>query len=183
MNLLPNTEKEFLKKGLKLRFTVVALYLLAAFFIVGSAILLPSYFLMRGQLSSIELENYNTKTVDGGSIDEILSIPNEINAKLKFLQSNIDSPLTVDIFYKIINLVPERVVLNSISFSRNQDYKEKNGIHILISGLALDRSSLVAFSTFLKDSNLFTLVDVPVSSLTKEKDLPFSIVLFIENQK
>ena len=183
MNLLPNKEKEFLKKGLKLRFVIVALYLLTAFFVVGSIMLLPAYFLMKGQLSSIKLENYNTKTVDGGSIEEILNIPNEINAKLKFLQSNVGNLSTVDIFYKIINLVPEKVVLNSISFSRNQDYKEKTGIHILVSGLALDRGSLVSFSALLKDSNLFSLVDVPVSSLTKEKNLPFSMVLFIENQK
>jgi len=77
--------------------------------------------------------------------------------------------------------MPEKVIIDSITFSRNEAYKEKNGILVLVSGTSVDRNSLISFSNSLEQSKDFTFVDVPVSSLTKDKNLPFSINIFIEN--
>ena len=71
--------------------------------------------------------------------------------------------------------------LNSISLSKNQTSKEKGSTTVLISGVASNRDSLVTFSTLLKESKLFADVLVPVSSLTKDKNLPFSMNISIEN--
>ena len=89
--------------------------------------------------------------------------------------------LTIEVFSKIIKFVPEKVIIDSITFSRNEAYKEKNGILVLVSGTSVDRNSLISFSNSLEQSKDFTFVDVPVSSLTKDKNLPFSINIFIEN--
>lgn len=181
MNLLPTTEKESLKKGLKLRFVIVMAFLLAASFLVGFIMLLPSYFLARAHLTLAESGNYNAAAGNENLDKEILNLPGEINFKLKFLQSNIASLPSVDVLYKIINPMPEGVTLDSVSFSRNQKYKGEDGINVLISGKALNRDSLLSFSTTLKDSNYFSSVDVPVSSFTKNKDIPFSMDIFIKN--
>ena len=182
MNLLPKIEKEALKKGLKLRFIIVTLFLLTASFLVGFIMLLPSYFIARAHFYLTESGN-STNTGNESLSKEILNLPSEINLKLKVLQSNIAGPSVVDIFNKIISPVSTRVTINSISFSRDQNYQGKNGIDILISGTALDRDSLLSFLKLLKDSSFFSSVDVPISNFTKNKDIPFSMNIFIENLK
>ncbi len=183
MNLLPNTEKESLRKGLKLRFITVALLLLTASFLAGLIMLSPSYFLALGNFSKIEPVDYFLGTENENLVKEILRLPGEIDIKIKFLQSNLASLSAVNILYKVAESVPEGVTLNSISSSRDQSYKEKKGLLVLISGIAADRDSLMSFSALLKKSNTFSLVDVPVSSLTKDKNLPFSMKIFVENKK
>lgn len=179
MNLLPKTEKDNLRKGLKLRLMVVALFLLSASFLAGTVMLLPSYFLALGNFSKIQLAAYSSG-VKNESLDEtILNLPGQIDARLKFFQSNLANLSAVDVFSKIISAAPDGIKLNSISFSRDQVYKEKNGTLILISGTALTRETLVSFATLLKKTEIFSLVDVPVSNLTKDKNLPFSINIFI----
>jgi hypothetical protein len=182
MNLLPKTEKENLKKGLKLRFVVSALFLLSASFLIGFILLLPSYFLASSYFSKATSPEFTAPKSDV-PVEEILNLPAEVGSKLSFFQSNINDVSVADYFSKIVSYLPEGVRLNSVSFSKNQNYKEKNGIIILISGVAANRDSLVSFSTILEKSNLFSTVEVPVSSLTKDKNLPFSMNIFIENSK
>jgi hypothetical protein len=181
MNLLPKTEKETLIKGFKYRFIIVVLFLVAASFLLGFIMLLPSYLLTSGYFSaSVSTNNYPSNETED-SINKILNLPVEINSKLKIFQLNINTLSVTDSLSKIIKFVPHGITLNSFSFSRNQTYKQKNGTTILVSGMANDRDSLVSFSTNLKNSNSFSSVEVPVSSLTKDKNLPFSMNIFIEN--
>lgn len=182
MNLLPKIEKENLEKGLKLRFVVVFLFLLSASFLVGFVSLLPSYFLASGYFSSNSDSSF-LKSEDDESIKDILNLPQEVNSKLNFFQILLKEPSVADYFAQIANLLPKGVKINSISFEKDQNYKGKRGITILISGIADIRDGLISFTEALEKSNLFSLVEVPVSSLTKNRDLPFSVNIFIENQK
>jgi hypothetical protein len=183
MNLLPKTEKDNLKKGLKNRFVIVALFLLSASFLIGFIMLLPSYFLASSYFSRVVIGDYFSESKNDDSVKNILDLPTEISLKLGLFQSNLTDVSVADYFSKIVSLLPEKVQLKSISFSKNQDYNGKSGAMILVSGIAGNRDSLVSFSNILKNSNLFSVVDVPVSSLTRDKNLPFSINIFIENQK
>lgn len=181
MNLLPNTEKDNIKKGLKLRLVVVALVLLTVAFLTGVVMLLPAYFLTLGNFSKTKIVDYSFKPNDEVLSDEILNLPSEIDFKLKFLQSTATNLSVVDVFYKIVSSVPEKVTLDSIYFSREKKQEDKSGITILVSGVAADRNSLVSFSNTLKGIESISSVDIPVSSLTRDKNLPFSMNIFIEN--
>ncbi len=182
MNLLPKTEKEDLKKGLKLRFAIVAMFLLSASFLIGFVMFLPSYFLAFGYFSKTAPDSYFLKPENSDSINKILSLPDEISSKLGFFQSNIHNVSVADYFSKIVDNLPKGVQINSISFSKNQNYNGNNGTVILVSGIAVSRDSLMSFSTLLKESGLFSDVEVPVSNLTKDENLPFSINILIENE-
>lgn len=177
MNLLPNTERESLKKGLKLRFATMTLFIISASLLIGFVSLLPAYFLTANHLSN----GYSSGVKDDGSTKEMLNLPGEINLKLGFLQSSVNGIAVTDFFSKIINYLPNEITLNSITFAKKQSYKEKNGTIISISGIAANRDSLVSFSALLKESGSFSSVEVPVSNLTKNKDLPFSMSIFIED--
>ena|SRR3989344_8765429 len=183
MNLLPSTEKEILKKGFKLRSIIMALFLLSASFFIGLIVLLPSYFLALGNFSKIAPVNSSLGAKDDDSTQKILNLPGEIDSKLKFLRSNLNNMPAVDSFSKIIGYLPKEITLKSIVFSRSKNYKEKIGTIIYISGTAADRDSLVSFSKLLSESNLFSAVDMPVSNLTKGKNLPFSVNIFIEGHE
>lgn len=177
MNLLPDTEKEALKKDLTIRFITTVLSVSATSFLVGLVMLLPSYFLTTGYFS----DKYSPGIKDDELTKNILNLPEEINSKSIFLQSNTSSLPAIDIFSKIISQLPNGVTLNSIAFLRNQNYEGKVGITVSVFGIATTRDSLVSFSTRLTQSDSFSVVDVPVSSLTKNRDLPFSVNIFIEN--
>lgn len=181
MNLLPKIEKEILKKGLRIRFIIAGMYLLSSSLLLGFITLLPAYFLMR-ESSFLSETKTSDKNLGENLTKEILDLSVKIDSRLKFLQSNLTNLSATDVLYKIASQLSGKIALDSISFSRNQEYKGENGTHVLISGVALDRDSLVSFSKRLKESNFFSSVDVPVSSLTKEKNLPFSVNLFIENK-
>jgi hypothetical protein len=183
MNLLPPKEKENLKKGLKLRSLILISFIMAAFFLIGLIMLLPPYFLTLGNLSKVSSENNVSGEENATSTKQLLNLPVEINSKLKLLQSVSSEMSVMGSVSSVIKYLPMGVKLNSISFRKDQVYKEKTGVIILISGVAIDRDSLVNFSTLLKESNLFSAVDVPVSSLTKESNLPFSMNIFIEDKK
>jgi hypothetical protein len=181
MNLLPGTEKEELKRGLKRRSIIIASLIISVAFILGLIMLLPSYLLTLGNLSKITLKNNSGVASDGTSTEQFLNLPAEVDSKLKFLQSNNNNLSVANSLSQIIKYLPAGTKLDSISFGNNQTYQGKDGTVILISGIAMSRDSLVKFSTSLKESKLFSSVDMPVSSLTKDKDLPFSINIFIEN--
>ncbi|MEK7635118.1 MAG: PilN domain-containing protein [Patescibacteria group bacterium] len=183
MNLLPDTEKEGLKKGLKLRSLILGALVISISFLAGLIMLVPSYFLTLANISNTKSENYSSVLKEEVSVKQVVDLPEEINYKMNFLQSYNENVSVADSISQIIKYLPAGVKLNSVSFEKNQVYKEKTGIIILVSGIAFDRDSLVNFSTSLKESKLFSEVNVPVSSLTKGKDLPFSMNIFIENGK
>jgi hypothetical protein len=182
MNLLPITEKEALKKGFKLRFFILASLIAAASLICGSIMLLPSYFLAAGNFSKDSL-GYSSGDGSSTSTQELLNLPKEIDSKLKLLQSNGSNIAVTDPISKTIENLPAGIKLHSISFDRDKTYKDKKGTVILISGVAAERDSLVSYLALLKVPGLFSDVDMPVSNLAKDVNLPFSINIFIEKQK
>lgn len=180
MNLLPKEEKENLKKGLKLRSVIMILFLLSTSFFVGFITLLPSYFLISGYFFDNGSEKI-TKEEDANLTREFSGLPSEISSKLGFFRSGTDNEPLADYFSKIANLLPADVWVDSFSFLKNQKYKGKEGLLILLSGKAANRDSLVLFLNTLRESKLFSEVDIPVSVLAKEKNLPFNISIFIED--
>lgn len=183
MNLLPPTEKEGLKKGLKTRFLIAASFLVSGVFLVGFALILPSYFLSLGNVSKTGRESLSLNERNDDASREISGLPKEIDMKLRFLRSNMAEVSVFNSLEEVVSLLPEGVKIDSVLFFRNQVRNEKNGSAISLSGVATTRDSLVSFSNLLKGSASFSVVDTPVSSLAKDRNLPFSINIFIENRK
>lgn len=181
MNLLPETERKNLKKGFKDRSIIIASILAILVFSTSCIMLLPSYFLAAGNYSKIILENNTSGISSEKMTDEILSLPEEIDSKLKFVQLSNTKIVFVDYISEVIKFLPKEIILKSISFSKEKTYESQKGDLIIISGVAANRDSLVDFSNSLKKSKMFSVIEVPISSLTKDKDLPFSMTIFIEN--
>jgi hypothetical protein len=54
---------------------------------------------------------------------------------------------------------------------------DKNSYTLIVSGLAKTRQSLVAFSEALRKEPLIQKVDLPVSNLTKESNIQFTLTI------
>lgn len=179
MNLLPITQKELLQQGMRRRFLANLSVFTALAFLIGLVMLLPTYFLTAGYIASIRSESLSVATGNEDAKREILKLPNEIESKLKFFQTNTDNGRAVSLLEKVVEVLPEKTTLKSINFEKDQSYKGKKGVSMVLSGTAANREALVSFSNNLKALNIFYAVDIPVSSLTKDKDLPFTINLFV----
>jgi Tfp pilus assembly protein PilN len=182
VNLLPEKEKNDLKKGLKTRLIVAVLFLFSATIIFGALSFLPAYFLASGNIAETESINKSLNvSKNNENLSEFLILPEKIKQRLTFFKSSLINTSVLKILDEIIKVKPSGISVSSISFSRERDFKEKRGTLVLVSGLAKDRESLIDFSANLKKSIMFSFVEIPVSNLTRDKNLPFSLNIFIEN--
>lgn len=180
MNLLPDTEKKLLKKGLVSRFIIVSTFAIAGAIIVGFVALVPAYVLARVKLLEVmSKSNITIETDKADSPSPLLGLPEEIKSKLSVFESLIPQHRVVEIFYEITKVKPEGVSIKSISFLNNTNPTNANRKTMNIAGTAVSRKSLVDFSESLKKVSLIKEVEVPVSNLARERDLPFAIKIII----
>ncbi len=182
MNLLPNEEKEILKKGFKIRVFVLLNIFLTIFFIAASIFLIPPYFLANEQLAVISSLNTSIKPEDENSISKTLLIPTEIQNKINFFETNLKNKKASDAISEVVSLKNSGIKINSMFFNKIPQGGEAE-VTMIVSGIAEKRDSLISFQSALRDSGKFRSVDVPVSSLAKDRDLPFSINLIISREK
>lgn len=180
MNILPPTQKEDLKLGYKRRLLVVCSYMVSISFLVGATLLVPSYFLMESHISVINEES-KIQPADDSLDAELLKLPGEIENKLRVLQANATNTKAIEAISKVISFLPDNTSITSFYFSREKAPTKKGNIKMVVSGTAADRIALSSFSSSLQNSKQFLTVEVPVSNLTKDKDLPFSMNINIEN--
>lgn len=180
MNLLPKEQKDDLKKGFKMRFAIVVSFLVSISFLIGIILLFPAYFLTPGRSFSAPDQTLSDLT-NNPADQEILNLPEEIKSKLALVQTDLNQVSATAVISQIADLINRGVLLSSISFYRNQSYQGKKGTLITLSGTASSRDSLVSFSAALENSGSFSSVDMPVSNLTKDKNIPFNITVFIKN--
>ena len=182
MNLLPDTEKKLLKKGLNQRFLLVLCYTTMAAFMVGLVALLPGFLLARAKFFEVT-SKAGLAVVNGNDTKTktLLSLPAEINEKLQIFQTNTPNPEIIQHISLIVSSAKSGITVRSFSFVKTMNQQGNQERIITIAGVALERKNLIDFADTLKRSELFASVDVPVSNLTKNRDLPFSVKLIIKD--
>lgn len=177
MNLLPELEKNRVVKGLKLRFFVVGMFITGAALLINSVLIIPPYLLANTKLIENKIRAETTALKNDKTYLDTLLVPRELSIKMASIRLLTPPKTKVEILGDILSIKPGALKIDSIMYSLQ---KEDEGNKIVISGLSLDRKSLIDYSQALKSNPLFTNVDVPVSSLTKERNLPFTINITIK---
>lgn len=180
MNLLPKKYKYDLKEGFKQRFFVTSMFTIGVSFVVGTIMSLPAYFLVPKDLTEMS-EGIYLENKDADSANEMLKLPEKIDFKVKFLNISMSGPSITGVLSEIVSNLPQGVALDSINFIRQPGRVEGTSPQISISGIAKNRESLVSFSETLNKSVIFSNVELPVSNLARDKDLPFSMQVTIKN--
>lgn len=179
MNILPEEQKNNLYKGLKIRFFIIFSVMCSFGLLASSVMLVPAYL-----ASSIELEEVVSQTKFAGSeISQeaklLIELPKSVNSKVKFIRSNNSNRTAFSIINAAVAKDAPGISINSLSSITVKDGNKTRIDGINISGIAKDRKSLLDFSKLLEEEKFFSSVSVPVSSLTKDTNLPFSIDITI----
>lgn len=177
MNLLPESERKQVVKALKARFFVVGLFILGVALIINSILIIPPYLLASTKLLEDKVRADATALKKDKSYLATLEVPRELNTKTNSIRILTPAKTKIEILNDIFSTRPVMVKVNSITYlSANEDEGQK----IIISGVSEDRKSLIDYSQFLKSNPLFVAVDVPVSSFTRERNLPFTMSITIK---
>ncbi len=165
--------EEYKKQALKeYRFRLFALYLglMCVFCILGSAFALPTFSLVQATRESATLER---ETLLKSFTEDPIALEKEVralNSKIEIIKTTSENKSLTSVIERILAQKNDTIKIQTISLRRN---KEKGSI--TIGGTAGSRDALVAFSKRLQGEPSFAGINLPVGSLTKNKDIPFNI--------
>ncbi len=170
INLLPPEGKKRVIKNYWLRVFSVYFTLLGSAFFVTLALLLPTYFYVSYQIDALgtsisnedaeSLKKIETSITDANNISELLlHTPHVVN--------------DTKIINEITSFSDGLVSIGTIKIQK----KDRKVTEVTVSGRALNRSSLVSFRDSAEQHEFFDKVNLPLSNLAKDQDIPFSLTL------
>lgn len=175
LELLPNKQKNAVKREYRFRLLAILLLLLAFVGILSLVSVSPSYFLSVEKEKIVKKEfdqiiKSNKTIADDKQFRSDIEKTKEMISLLK--PSNKHIPAS-DLIYKIIgeNHSGVRISGFTITPAKGEQYQ------ILLRGNAANRDILKLFVERLRSSRLFEAVDLPISNFTKVSDIDFSITL------
>jgi len=169
-NLLPPEGKKQVFKNYWFRVLSVYFTLFGSAFLVTSALLLPTYFYISYQIDALSNIISNEKAESFKKIESSITEANEISELLLNTPNAVND---TEIIKEILNFSGGLVSIDSIKIQKS-DRKFKE---VIVSGTANDRSSLVAFRDSAEQHKFFDEVNLPLSNLAKDQDIPFSLTL------
>ncbi len=175
-NILPDNLKQKIKAEYKLRFITVILVFIFLLQTLSVLFMLPSLFISRQREQDAELqkESYNKLALSNGAAP-IASIITDTNKKLNILETLMRYPEFSPLMTSIISRKTNTIQLNEFAYTSNSASTSS----MVLGGTAASRDALVSFVKSLQEADIFTTVDLPISNLTKEKDIDFRVNLRI----
>lgn len=157
-------------KAYRLRLALVYVGLSCALFATGFVLAIPSYAILYAKRNTALLEEraISAGNADKTIADEVKVLKEEIAVATRASQQ---APVAA-IFDKILSRQASNILISGITLKRGTE----SGT-ITLEGKATSRDSLVAFSKALQGEPSFTEVDLPVGSLAKSKDIPWTILI------
>jgi hypothetical protein len=173
LNLLLRKDRKNLKKEYTLRFFNILMIFAIAITAIFAVLLFSSHIFVwvekgitQNQLSEIQGEEATKQR------KEIEQINRKLISEFRTLRQ------TRPEYFEIINLIasqrPEGVGFSSIEIVPNF---EEERLEIKVNGVSARRDNLLIFVELISQTENFEPVDLPLSSLTKEADIVFSLSL------
>jgi len=166
MNFLPREKKIELKKEYIRRLSVVAGLLIFFVFLSGIVFLSPLYVVFKNEELSLNQQlSFFKKNVTNEDAQNLSSSVNSLNKKISIISSfkefNPD-----EIIEKIIDKKADGIKITNFQITRDK---------ISLSGVSQTRPLLISFSESLRAEPSFKKVELPISTLIKERDIEFVI--------
>ncbi|MDD5165195.1 MAG: hypothetical protein PHG25_01495 [Candidatus Pacebacteria bacterium] len=170
---LPYIEQQGIKREYRLRVLIVFLFFLSIAIIVGVGSLFPAYiYSVLAEQVHLEQVAAFKKSVDATSIAATQKQLGQSATLVASLTGYVQpSPFSQSI-EAIVN-VRGAVTLTALSF----EYTAPSTMKVALSGIAPTRADLLAFKSRLNGVAKKVVVDLPISALTKDTNINFSIVV------
>lgn len=173
INLLPPAGKKQIVQLYWLRVAVVYFFLVTAVALITVALILPTYFFVGFQTHS--LSSYISESgIAPDALQEIEDAIAEANTLGALL---IDTPTfvtTAEIITVIEDIARDQVSITSVTVERDEIGKVTN---IEVTGTAPSRAMLVEYRDAITAHAYFAEVNLPISNLAKDQNVPFLLEL------
>lgn len=167
--LLPQEQRDFLLKQYHMRLGIVTLFLFSGLVFIALILLVPSYFLAKGERNEILQERKTIEqSIDAESDQDIERALSELNNNISILNTPDQEPSSLISF--IIENKSKSIHLNAFLYKYSPEEST-----LSVSGRADSRKELLAFSKKLQSNSEFKEVDLPISNLAKDSNIPFTI--------
>lgn len=176
VNLLPIKDARRVTGEHRRRVAIVFMLLLMCSAVVALLFIIPSFIVVWSGASGFDDQLEATKTLvdlqrkQGGGSEVI-----ELSERSVLLEEALSRRSATSILQDIAPRVPEGVSVRQFSYSLGE-----GDISVSVLGTAATRAALIAFGDALRQSSLFSRVDVPVSSLAKNEDIEFTLTLLLD---
>lgn len=173
INILPQTERRALQREYFWKYGAVITFLVTAVVLFVAVTLVPSYIM--SNVKEEILSNQIAAAKNTVSAAEETQSTKDIRAtteQIRVLTPNAQVLNDHDVFLSIVAGKTAGIKITSFSLVRASAETA-----VTVSGVASDRQTLLAFQKKLDDNVLFTSVDLPISNLTKSKDIIFTVKL------
>lgn len=167
---LPEEYKKAAVAEYRQRLTIVGLGLALAFMAIGCVLALPTYAVLQTRKESAVMER-------DAFVHNLKEDPEKLRAEIGSINTKIamvkDTTSTLPVTAILERLLAQRgngILITNISVKRGGGTGS-----LSLSGIASSRDALVSFSKRLQGVPSFKDVNLPVNSLARNKDIPFSI--------
>jgi len=168
---LPNLERDNLVREYRIRALIVLLFFVSVGFVVGIGSLFPAY-IYASLEENIQLRQVSDlrKTSDDATVT---SIGRQLSVSSTLLNT-VSSGVSTDFYSSMIkSIVSIRENIKLTSFVL--EHPSTNTVTVVVSGTALTRNDLLAFKARLQSLSNKISVDLPLSTLAQDLNIPFSI--------
>ncbi|MBV9349529.1 MAG: PilN domain-containing protein [Patescibacteria group bacterium] len=170
VNLLPYKARRSLSFLYYARFGTVLLAALAIAVLASAALLVPSYLRATAEADAAARYLSASQKADAGNALGANSGLALISEEADILKTYPRSPEVAEALSLVTAQLPKGVTLNNIAITPGDA-----GGTMALSGIAVDRESLLSFVSALQKISAFSAVAVPVSALAGESNVPFTL--------
>ncbi|MCA9360153.1 hypothetical protein H6781_02425 [Candidatus Nomurabacteria bacterium] len=178
INLIPPSAKKDLKREYWVRVIAVWLLLWSVFLVVGACLLFPVYVLIGSQVA-VYKDSAEEASQRVTSYENVTTTLVQASLQAKFVLDEIAVPVFSEQIELFETLEGSEIKINKIYIGRGAD-----GIApISLSGIASGRQALASFRDRILNLENVEDVDLPISNLAQDKNIPFTIKVTLINQK
>lgn len=177
-NVLPQKERETLRRNYWLRFTITLTFMLSAAMTIGTVSLVPAYLSARADLGEVlRYQSLQGETREVAKKDTALETTRIVNVQIKELlkDKGVDSRKAIEYVMRDWQVHAEDIIISGFSYSVSND--KEVAVQLRVSGEARNRAVLNEFIQTLRADSAFSDVSFPVSDLAGGDVIVFSVVL------
>lgn len=172
INLLPSEGKKKVIISYWMRVVSVYFMLVGIAFLVVGALLLPTYFYISFQTTALGggEEAGGEGVLNFKELEAEIDLANDLSAVLT------ETPMYIDVsevISEIQSFAGSKITIQTIAIEKDGQIVSS----VVVTGRAADRASLVAFRDDAEANRLFTEINLPLSNLAEDQDIPFSLSL------
>lgn len=177
INLLPTKDLHAVIWERRRRIGVVALVLLGCMVVLLFLFAIPSAIVTWTGSAGFDTQLHATKTlVDLQRKQSGGDVLGDLSARADILEKTLLQRTPTAALETVVERTPPGVSISQFSYTYGTEE-----ISVSVVGRSATRAALIAFGDALRDTGLFSRVDVPVSSLAKSEDIDFSLTLTLKN--